>query len=159
MAKREKNPLAKQFESYCGTTQFDKFLRELNTHCLRHGELRFWMQELWERFSKAHAGAPRTFGQIAKTLCLCCVHHVRLKKNRVRSIYYYGEIDFDEKYDRTCWKKFPFANTFILARDGPQFEVTPGNMLYCEECRRGYGIWNKRVDVKALKKTLLLRLT
>jgi hypothetical protein len=124
--------LRRRFESFCGTDDYRRFLRALNTTCLDRGRLFYWQERLWARFAESQAETlPTEYAEIASAFRLCDVHGNELTQGEVPAVS--GLFRYPDGYWDAHSAEFPFANTYVAL--GCRGEDGVANVYYCQACR------------------------
>jgi hypothetical protein len=126
------------FTAFVGPDQFRKFLQ----HFRRAGRLRFWQEQVLERFFVANPGLRVGGGDLTTLLRVCELHGGELKSETVEVIE--GNVDYAERYSRAKQESFPNSASGPWYTEGGPSPGPVVRVWYCPECRAAEAAWDSR---------------
>ncbi len=120
------------FRSVVGDESFRRFVRALNTG--RQDRLRFWQEQLWQRFTSAYPAMDLPLASIWSYFRFCEVHGSELEEDVVPIKRGSFRLTADEIKDRD--QNFPYARSTVHIEDSFRDDSTETKVIYCPTCRR-----------------------
>jgi hypothetical protein len=129
--------LRRQLAAFLGDEQFRKFVAEFR----RAGRLRFWQEQVWDRFTATHPEHRVSPATLLTALRVCELHGAELLPDEVPVVE--GNIDYDQRYLRVRREEFPNAAVGpMYTEGGPPLGPTVG-VWYCPDCRKAEARWRE----------------
>lgn len=119
---------------YLGEDRFRKFVRA----GLKHGELRFWQHQEWNRFLAAHENLAIGIEELVVALRYCELHGQELRLDSVS--VFHGYRDFTDQYNRAMIDVVPYAAE-DWSTEGMAFHGSRIDVWYCPACRAAKAEW------------------
>jgi hypothetical protein len=123
------------FTAFVGPEQFRKFVRQFR----RAGRLRFWQEQVLERFFAASPGLRVSGDGLATLLRVCELHGDELQPDAIGVVE--GNVDYTERYNRSRQELFPNSVPGPWYTEGGPSPGPVARVWYCPECRAAEAAW------------------
>src|SRR5262249_40986458 len=128
----------KALTAFLGHERYRKFVKQ----GLSKGQLRFWQEQEWGRFSAAHPEFSLTPEELIVALRVCWLHGDELLPETVEILE--GQVHFADDYVRAKATSFPCSGQAGVRYEGCQTRKVEG--WYCPECRRAEATWRSSLE-------------
>lgn len=144
----DNSSLLAQFQSFCGSEQYTRFLLVTNARAIYKGRLLHWQEKLWRDFCDKHPEYDNlTQANLLKLFRICHIHHQAMLDDEVPAIY--GHWDFPQAYLNAREQLFPFANMMNFGDSVELQQDASHQVKYCPACRDALITWNADQKDKA----------
>jgi len=140
----------KAFAAFIGADQFRKFVRQFH----RTVRLRFWQEQLLDRFFAAQPALRIGPDELKVILRVCELHDTELQPDTVKVID--ACVDYADWYVEARVRLFPHAATGSISTEGAPLSTVSYAVWYCPECRRAETTWSDERARRALPRGLKL---
>lgn len=133
--------LLTQFQSFCGSEQYARFLLVTNTRAIYKGRLLHWQDKLWRDFCDQYPEYSHLEqANLLKLFRICHIHDHPMLDDEVPAIYGYWH--FPQDYLNAREQLFPLANMMHCGDSVELQQPASRQVQYCPACRDALIAWN-----------------
>jgi hypothetical protein len=125
--------LRTELRQFLGEENFNRLLPEARLLAGREPRLRFWQEQMIERFFAANPHLRSTPDETAAVLRLCSVHRIPLQQRAVP--VFHGSLDYTSEYLAKRRQCFPHAGIDPVSTEGAPYEGSECLVWLCPECQ------------------------